>query len=62
MKEIFFSRRYRDMPRKLSKRLIKYQNLLAMLKHTVTEEEKEVDSVKEVKDLKHAIIELRKSV
>jgi len=50
------------MPRKLSKRLIKYQNLLAMLKHTVTEEEKEVDSVKEVKDLKHAIIELRKSV
>ena len=58
----FFSRRYRSIPRMVSKRLIKYQNLLAMFKHYVTEEEKDVDSVKEIKDLQHAIIELRKSV
>jgi hypothetical protein len=54
-------RKYRNYPRKIVGQIVKYQNRLAMLKHIVITQGKQVDQVSEVESLRKYILALKKS-
>jgi hypothetical protein len=52
---LFFKRRYRGIPQSVSEKIVLYQNLLAMQKHTAAQQGRSVDKVAPVAALRRAI-------
>jgi len=57
--KFFLKRRYKKYPKKISNKLVLYQNLLAMQKHTAEQEGRALDDVEPVAALRQAIQSLR---
>jgi len=56
---LFFKRRYREFPKPVGAKIVLYQNLLAMQKHTATQRGLAVDKIKPVATLRQGIQALR---
>ena len=52
---LFFKRRYPEFPKSVSERIVLYQNLLAMQKHTAAQQGRPVEKVEPVAALRKAI-------
>ena len=57
--KLFSKRTYTEYPKKVSNKLVLYQNLLAMQKHTARQEGRALDDVEPVATLRQAIQSLR---
>lgn len=57
---LFFKRRYSGFPKSVSEKIVLYQNLLAMQKHTAAQEGRSVEKVEAVAALRRAIQTFRK--
>lgn len=56
---LFFKRRYKDYPKKVSSKMVLYQNLLAMQKHTARQLGRTLTEVEPVAALRQAVQSLR---
>lgn len=56
---LFFKRKYQNFPKSLGSKMVLYQNLLAMQKHTATQFGLRIDEVEPVSRLRNAIRSLR---
>jgi RsiW-degrading membrane proteinase PrsW (M82 family) len=52
---LFFKRRYPEFPKSVSEKIVLYQNLLAMQKHSAAQQERPVEKVEPVTALRRAI-------
>jgi len=60
--KLFSKRKYKEYPKKVSNKLVLYQNLLAMQKHTAKQEGRAIEEVEPVPALRKAIRSLRSNV
>jgi len=60
--KLFSKRKYKEYPKKVSNKLVLYQNLLAMQKHTAKQEGRAIEEVEPVPALRKAIRSLRSTV
>jgi len=56
---IFFKRRYGEFPKRISEKIVLYQNLLAMQKHSAAQQGRPVEKVEPVAALRRAIQRFR---
>ncbi len=48
-------RKYKQYPKKTARKIVKYENLLAMLKHSVVRDGKDIEDSEEVQVLRNEI-------